>query len=87
MQLYVTSIYRSGERKNTSFPIGVFSTKEKAEEAGREKCYYSGYKHGYEVDEFELDYHDITEERPLADIIFPHGNPDWKDPKNKDLLE
>ena len=81
MTLFVTCIYRNGERDNTSYPIGVFSNKKNAEEAGRDACYDSGYKYGYEVDEFRLDHHDLNEDNPLAEIIYAHGNPDWKDPK------
>ena len=82
MKTYITTIYRNGERENSSYPIGVFSSRESAEEAGRKECLDSGYKYGYEVEEFILDHHDLNIDRPLAEIVFAHGNPNWKNPNN-----
>jgi len=58
MTLYVVSLYRGGFRDNSSFPLGVFSTREKAERAGRRECTGRGYKYGYEISELKLDHYE-----------------------------
>ena len=79
MKIYVVTLYRTCLRDAESYPLGVFSTKENAESAGRKECYARGYKYGYEISEFELDHYDPDEDMPLDEIICPHGNPKWKD--------
>ena len=77
LKLFVLTLYRNCDRDADSYPLGVFSSKELAERAGRRECYDRGYKYGYEIACFELDHYDPEEDGPLDNIICPHGNPDW----------
>lgn len=54
--LFVVEMLRWGDRENHSYVIGVFSTREKAEQAGEAEKTWRAGKYEYTIGVFELDY-------------------------------
>lgn len=55
MKLYIVKMNRWGDPENHSYVIGVFSTKELAEQSGQDEEQYRGGKYEAWIKECELD--------------------------------
>jgi hypothetical protein len=62
MEVYVVTMYRWGSRENHSYVRGVFSSEEKAMEAGMDEAVYRGGKYGPSVIKVVVDSDDCAEE-------------------------
>ncbi len=54
-KLYIVTMYRWGSRENHSYVIGVFSSEQKAGDAGDAEHKYRGGKYDPEIIEVEID--------------------------------
>ena len=54
--LFVVEMLRYGDREAHSYVIGVYSTREMAETAGKAEVIWRGHKYEYVVSVFQLDY-------------------------------
>lgn len=48
---------RYGDRESHSYIIGIYSTKELAENAGKAERIWRGFKYEYAITEFEVDFY------------------------------
>lgn len=71
MRVFVTTMYRYGDREKHSYVLGVWSSSEVAMQAGQTEALWRGGKYEPEVTEWKVDaneFDDIGEQRltPLA---------------------
>ena len=67
MSVFVTTMYRYGDREKHSYVLGVWSSSEVAMQAGQTEALWRGGKYEPEVTEWKIDtneFDDIGEERP-----------------------
>jgi|GEM_PF-1887312 len=77
MKIYVVTMYRMGERTNSSYVLGTFSSLNRAKEAARTESTERGFKYGYGIAQCELDVVD-DEDDELDVIINPHDRAAWE---------
>lgn len=71
MSVFVTTMYRYGDREKHSYVLGVWSSSEVAMQAGQTEALWRGGKYEPEVTEWKIDaneFDDIGEQRLLSDV-------------------